>query len=353
MASCFHNMFPGLRTPGRFPPRGQASVRGRCRAQSREKGGLLGEPGREHRGRGRSVRALPVLQRRPPRPAGPAHALHGGAPAPAPRAGETPGPQQRPGLVPAAPEAGGPGRQAADGPGRGSTLGPAGPRSQQEALGLLEAAVVYRAGPLVAVSKPPGLAVTGTALASCFSPAAPAPRSSSMRSSRSSGEQGVPPPLTGGAGGCAVPTQRGEEGGEANPDPLQGAGRGSGLRPGAAPAHDSLSRPAPGAPDAAAVSCAGRPRVLCPCGHGPRGALSAACGERSAAHTGPGRAAAPQAASHSAAAASPATASPPAPAAAPDSDSHCAAAALLPPDAPSAGTPGGPECAVTGLPPEL
>ncbi|XP_034633330.1 mitochondrial mRNA pseudouridine synthase RPUSD3 [Trachemys scripta elegans] len=57
---------------------------------------------------------------------------------------------------------GGPGRQAADGPGRGSTLGPAGPRSRQEALGLLEAAVVYRAGPLVAVSKPPGLAVTGS-----------------------------------------------------------------------------------------------------------------------------------------------------------------------------------------------
>uniref|UniRef100_A0A8C3SCQ6 RNA pseudouridine synthase D3 n=1 Tax=Chelydra serpentina TaxID=8475 RepID=A0A8C3SCQ6_CHESE len=58
---------------------------------------------------------------------------------------------------------GGPGRQAADGPGRGSVLGPAGgPWSRQEALGLLEAAVVYREGPLVAVSKPPGLAVTGS-----------------------------------------------------------------------------------------------------------------------------------------------------------------------------------------------
>ncbi|XP_039403410.1 mitochondrial mRNA pseudouridine synthase RPUSD3 isoform X2 [Mauremys reevesii] len=48
------------------------------------------------------------------------------------------------------------------GPGRGSILGPARPWSRQEALGLLEAAVVYRAGPLVAVSKPPGLAVTGS-----------------------------------------------------------------------------------------------------------------------------------------------------------------------------------------------
>ncbi|KAM9134701.1 mitochondrial mRNA pseudouridine synthase RPUSD3 isoform 2-T2 [Pangshura tecta] len=47
-------------------------------------------------------------------------------------------------------------------PGRGHILGPAGPWSREEALGLLEAAVVYRAGPLVAISKPPGLAVTGS-----------------------------------------------------------------------------------------------------------------------------------------------------------------------------------------------
>ncbi|XP_048712559.1 mitochondrial mRNA pseudouridine synthase RPUSD3 isoform X3 [Caretta caretta] len=58
---------------------------------------------------------------------------------------------------------GGPGRQAAGGPGRGSIVGQAGgPWSRQEALGLLEAAVVYREGPLVAISKPPGLAVTGS-----------------------------------------------------------------------------------------------------------------------------------------------------------------------------------------------
>ncbi|CAM5165120.1 unnamed protein product [Natator depressus] len=58
---------------------------------------------------------------------------------------------------------GGPGRQAAGGLGRGSIVGQAGgPWSRQEALGLLEAAVVYREGPLVAISKPPGLAVTGS-----------------------------------------------------------------------------------------------------------------------------------------------------------------------------------------------
>ncbi|XP_067396790.1 mitochondrial mRNA pseudouridine synthase RPUSD3 isoform X2 [Emydura macquarii macquarii] len=49
------------------------------------------------------------------------------------------------------------GRQAA-----GALHRAGGPWSRQELLGLLEAAVVHRAGPLVAISKPPGLAVTGT-----------------------------------------------------------------------------------------------------------------------------------------------------------------------------------------------
>ncbi|XP_074861727.1 mitochondrial mRNA pseudouridine synthase RPUSD3 [Carettochelys insculpta] len=59
---------------------------------------------------------------------------------------------------------GGPRRQAADGQARGSPLSRAGGGwCRQEVLGLLEAAVVHREGPLVAVSKPPGLAVAGRA----------------------------------------------------------------------------------------------------------------------------------------------------------------------------------------------